>query len=114
MCLERSGRWAEARAPYQRIVDQFPARGLAAAAQRRLQINADHFAVQCGVFSQRKNAESLMIDLERQGLAARIRQEPRRGVPMHVVLVGHYATYEQALQELARVKGYVPKAVLWP
>ena len=114
LCHERTGRWAAARAPYQRIVKEFPASSVAAAARRRLQINATHFAAQCGVFGDKKNADYLVTQLERDGLDAWVRMEPRNGVPMHVVLVGRHSNYDESLRELARVKGYVPKAVLWP
>lgn len=114
VCLERSGRWAAAREPFRRIVTEFPRSSAARDAQRRLQINADHFAVQCGVFGELRNAQSRAIELERQGISAYVRREPRNGVFKHVVLVGHFSTYEQAKHELARVKAYVPDAVLWP
>lgn len=114
LCLERCGRWNAVREPYERIVSEFPTGGAGRDARRRLQIKADYFAVQCGVFAGLKNAENLVTDLGRQSLRARIRREPRNGVFMHVVLVGQYTNYEQALHELARIKGYVPKAVLWP
>jgi tetratricopeptide (TPR) repeat protein len=114
LCLERCGRWKAAREPYERIVSEFPTGGAGHDARRRLQINADYFAVQCGVFASLKNAQNLVTDLERQGLRARIRREPRNDVLMHVVLVGQYTDYDQALHELARIKGYIPNAVLWP
>ena len=81
-----------------------------AAAQRRLQIKADYFAVQCGVFSSEDNAARVVSDLQRDGLSAYVRDEPRGGVRMKIVLVGHFERYEEALQELSRVKGYVPEA----
>jgi tetratricopeptide (TPR) repeat protein len=114
LCCERSGHWAEARRPYQRIVSEFPSSNLASAAARRLRLNADCFAVQCGVFSQGQNAERLVSDLRREGLSAYVRPEPRAEGNVQVVLVGRLARYDEALRELARVKGYVPGAVLWP
>jgi tetratricopeptide (TPR) repeat protein len=114
LCHERSGHWSEARRPYQRIVSEFPGSELASAAARRLQINASCFAVQCGVFAQPQNAQRLAGDLQREGLSACVRTEPRAGGAVQVVLVGRFARYEEALHELARVKGYVPGAVLWP
>ena len=114
VCHERCGRWSDSLAPYRRIVAQFPASSVRAAAQRRLQIKADHFAVQCGVFSSEDNAVRLVNKLRQEGLRARVRTEPRGGVRMKVVLVGRFTRYDDALRELSRVKGYEPKAVLWP
>ena len=114
VCYERTGRWGDARGPYRRIVEQLPVSSVGPAARRRLQVDADHFAVQCGVFSDYKNADALVAQLERDGFKAEIRRKPRHDVLMHVVLIGHYRSFEEAVRELARIKGYVPGAVLWP
>ena len=114
VCYERSGRWDVARGAYQRLLVEHPASSFRAAARRRLDIRADHFAIQCGVFADRRNADRLVLDLQRQGMAPRVRREPRNRIMMHIVLVGRYVTYEEAVRDLARVKGYVPKAVIWP
>ena len=114
VCFERTGRWDRAWETFERIIAEFPTGSAARDARRRLEIHAKHFAVQCGVFGVRQNAENLVADLRRDGLFAYIRTEPRNRVLMHVVLVGKCAGYEEALRELARVKGYVPRAVLWP
>ncbi|MFH1746998.1 MAG: tetratricopeptide repeat protein [Planctomycetota bacterium] len=114
VCCERSGRWDDARGPYQRLLVEYPESKLRDSAQRRLDINADHFAIQCGLFSSSENAENMMHDLERNGMVPRIRRETRNRAIYHVVLVGRYGSYEEALRDLARVKGYVPKAVIWP
>ncbi|MBU0639497.1 MAG: SPOR domain-containing protein [Planctomycetes bacterium] len=114
ICYERSGQWGRALLPYRRIVGGFPRSGVAEAARRRLVLKTDHFAIQCGAFSQRKNAENLVITLERQGLTPYIQPEQRTTKVMHVVLVGRYATYEEAQQNLSRVRQYVDDALLWP
>jgi tetratricopeptide (TPR) repeat protein len=113
-CYERTGHWEDARRTFRRIVDEFPQSSVVGDAVRRVQLNADHFCVQCGVFSSIKNAENLVRDLERDGFAPTVQKEPRNGVMVYVVQVGRFNKYELALQELARVKGYIPTAVLWP
>jgi len=124
-CYERVGRWVQARRPYQRILEEYPQSSLVPQARRRLALAADHFAVQCGVFSDRRNAQALCEELRRAGFSPQIRTEARAGrygdAPssvasglMYVVLVGEFATYEEAERELARVKGYVAAAVIWP
>jgi len=114
LSCERGGRWSQARRFFERLVREFPTSELTAVAQRRLQINADHYAVQCGVFASPRNAERMVRDLQRDGVQAYTQTETRGGTPVQVVLVGRFAAYEDALRELARVKGFVPKAVLWP
>ncbi len=114
LCCERSGRWAAALAPYREIVARFPRGAYAEAAQRRLRLQADHFAVQCGVFSRPENAQKLVSDLKREGLQTYVRQEPRADGQYYVVLEGRYSSYSQAVAALARVRGYVEGAVLWP
>jgi tetratricopeptide (TPR) repeat protein len=121
-CYERVGRWMQARRPYQRILEEYPQSSLVPQARRRLALGADHFAVQCGVFSDRRNAQALCEELRRAGFSPQIRTETRSGRygesaaagTVYVVLVGEFATYEEAERELARVKGYVPAAVIWP
>lgn len=113
-CYERTGRWTEAQGSYRALVDHFPVGVNAAAARRRIQLNADHFAVQCGVFSRRENADRLRMDLKANGLEAYVRQEPRDQRTMYVVLVGRHASYGEARQQLAAVRVHVRDAVLWP
>ena len=113
-CYERTGRWTEAQGSYRALVDHFPVGVNAAAARRRIQLNADHFAVQCGVFSRRENADRLRMDLKANGLEAYVRQEPRDQRTMYVVLVGRHASYGEARQQLATVRVHVRDAVLWP
>lgn len=114
LCLERTGRWREALTRYDRIVRQFPGSRYAELASRRLQLQAAHFAVQCGVFDRASSAQAQVAQLRREGFDAYTRQEQRSGRTAHVVLVGRFGSYEQALETLRRVKGYVPDAVLWP
>lgn len=114
LCHERGGRWSAAQAPYRHIVSRFPRGVYAEAAKRRLLLKADHFAVQCGVFSRRENARRLVAQLAQDGLSPYVRREQRRGADYYVVLVGRYRVYTEALCALARIRGYLPKAVLWP
>ncbi len=112
--LERSGQWSRTRAPYERLVRMFPGSRLAEPARRRLALDASHFAIQCGVFNNASSADNLVRQLERQGLPAHRRREPRGGVMSNVVLVGRYATYDEAWRQLGVVRKYVPTAQIWP
>jgi tetratricopeptide (TPR) repeat protein len=114
MCHERTGHWSAAQGPFRRIVGEFPQGTYAATAERRLQLNADHFAVQCGVFSRMENANQLLERLKQHGLRPQVRPEERKGTSCYVVLEGRYGSYQEANQALSRVRTYVPDAVLWP
>jgi tetratricopeptide (TPR) repeat protein len=114
LCNERLGRWGAAAGPYQRIVLDFPAGPYVENAKRRLQLQADHFAVQCGVFSRPENAGDLVNRLQQQGFRPQVKQEQRRDGTYSVVLEGRYSSYAEANHALARIRGYIPQAVLWP
>jgi len=114
LCYERTGRWGDAQTVYRQLVSRFPSGRYAAVASRRVELRADHFAIQCGVFSQAPSADRLVAELRQQGLEAYVRPEVRNGQACRVVCVGRYATYREAIAELARVRGYVSNAVLWP
>jgi tetratricopeptide (TPR) repeat protein len=114
LCYERTGRWSAALAPYRHIVAQFPTGVYAAGARRRTLLGADHFAVQCGVFASLENANDLVAQLRKQNLRTYVQPEPRKGSTYYTVLEGRYSSYQEANQGLARVRGYVPQAVLWP
>ncbi len=114
LSLERSGDWAASRRPYQLVITNFADGPYAKLTRRRLELRADHFAVQCGVFSQSRNARSMANELRTNGLDTHVRTELRGGTTRYVVLVGRYETYDVAIAALARVRGYVADAVLWP
>lgn len=111
---ERDGRWSLARRPLERLVRELPDSRLRSAAERRLTLRPDHFAVQCGVFSQDTLAADLAAKLSAKGLSAYVRREPRDSRTMNVVLVGKHTNYEEAWDAVERVRRYVPDAVLWP
>jgi tetratricopeptide (TPR) repeat protein len=114
LCLERTNRWSEARTVFQWIVNEFTGGPYAAAALRRIALNADHFAIQCGVFAEKRNAEKLAADLRAKGYSADVRPELIERRTKQVVFVGRFTDYAEALRELARVKASIPDAVLWP
>jgi tetratricopeptide (TPR) repeat protein len=114
LCQERLGRWGEAQTQYRRIVSQFTQGTYPGLAQRRLDLKADHFAVQCGAFAQVQNASAQAAQLQRAGLPAQVQRDVRGGATPYVVFVGRYATYAEAVDALARVRAIVPDAVIWP
>jgi cell division septation protein DedD len=96
------------------VLRAFPTGRYADVSRRRVALQADHFSVQTGVFSRGAGADALAAELREGGLPAFVRREARNGQMCHVVLVGRHAEYEAALRTLARVRGYVPGAQLWP
>lgn len=114
LCYERTGRWQAAQEPFRQIVARFPTGRYADHARRRIALQADHFAVQAGVFRDSDGAERLVAELRADGLDAYIRHQPRGGDSYNVVLVGRYGTYESAYETLRRVRGYVENAQIWP
>jgi tetratricopeptide (TPR) repeat protein len=114
LCQERSGQWSAALSSYDRLVRAFPSANYAGQARRRLRIRADSFAVQCGVFRQSDNANALVAQLRQNGFRPEVRNEERPDGTVLLVLEGRYANHGQATQALARVRGYISEAVLWP
>lgn len=113
-CLERLGRWSEARPRFEAVVQRHGASRLAESARRRLSLNASHFAIQCGAFAKRENAEQLAATLRQDRLATYVAREARGGTTMHVVLVGRYLRYEEAQRALREVARFVNQPVIWP
>ena len=115
ICLERAGQWVAARDCWGQIVREFPAGRYGELAARRLSLGADHFAVQCGAFRDRANADRLCRELMDKGLEASVQTEAQKRTPLYVVVVGRYADFDEAERHLAMIKErYVKDAVLWP
>lgn len=117
--LQEQGRWSEARQSQTTIATRppefagsaSPYRNDAAATAAR---GAQHYAVQAGVFSSLANAERRAGELRRANFDAYIQQETRNRASVHVVLVGRFASQDEARRRMADVKRVVPDAVLWP
>ncbi len=111
-CLERLGRWQESRTLFEDLVRRFPDGQYSASARRRLELSPKNFAVQCGAFSDQKNAAALLRNLQRAGLPAYTRSDP--GAGRVLVLVGRYATFAEAQRGLGQIRTQVPQALIWP
>jgi tetratricopeptide (TPR) repeat protein len=118
MCFERTGRWVEARERYAQIAQRYPSGPYGDWARRRQLLKPDHFAVQCGAFSQSRNADTLVAGLKSRGFPAQVRSEPRERGTMQVVLLGRYASYEEARSALESLRvsasDLVRDPVIWP
>ena len=115
LCYERSSDWQAAQSAFADLARQFPQGPFADAARRRLDIRAQHFAVQVGAFRTQEFAITRRDELRSQGLSAYLRSEQRGHLPMHVLLVGRFVSYDDALSYLEMVKkNFVADAVIWP
>jgi tetratricopeptide (TPR) repeat protein len=114
LCYERSGSWTQAMVQYRRILQEFPRGPYVGYASRRVELKADHFAVQCGVFSTVEAARKLTEQLRGADLKASRRVETRGGKQLYVVVVGRYTSYAEAERMLAQVRSYIPDAQMWP
>ena len=113
-CYERLGRWSDAKVAFSDLARSFPSSPVAADANRKLARNADYYSIQAGAFAVEDNATKHARWLRERNLPAEIRSETQNRTPRFIVLVGRYATYDQALQQLGSVKAYVSDAVIWP
>ncbi len=91
-----------------------PAPRPAAQVTRRAPAAGGSFAVQTGVFAVASNAQRQVQQLRQRNLNAYVRPEVVQRQTRHVVLVGPYATYDEARRRLAEIKRIVPDAVMWP
>lgn len=113
-CAERLGRWSESWSLFGEMARQHPTSELAAAARRRASLQAGHFAIQCGVFTQPANAESLMTALRQGGFQPYRTVERRGSGQAHIVMVGRFTRFEEAEHALRNVARVVNQPVIWP
>lgn len=114
LAQERCGRWTAAQQTFRVLATQYRGSRRAKVASRRNDLRADHFGVQCGVYSRSDLAEAQADSLRSYGFEVAVRRERRDGLERHVVVVGRYREYAAARVGLATVQQIVPGAVLWP
>ena len=114
LCLQRLGRWDEARTPFGVLIVRSPTSDLAEHARRMYEWRGDYYSIQCGAFQDGRAASQLASKLKNAGLAARVEPRGRLGQTLHYVLVGQYPTYVLAEQALGSVRRHVSGAVIAP
>lgn len=114
LCLQREGRWKEARLEFAAVFQRFP-NGTAAQHARRL-YNWPHpfYSIQCGVFRRQADAEKLRSQLQRWGFRGRVESMTRTGELVHAVYVGQYSRYGQARDALPAVQRKIRDAFVVP
>jgi TolA-binding protein len=114
VCLQRAGRWGEARHVFSRLLDEFGSSREVAAARCRFAWPHDYFAIQCGTFRRVDDGNKAAGDLRHKGLIASTEFIELDGRTVWRVLTGQYVTYEKAQTDLPRVRALVPEAAIVP
>lgn len=114
VCLQRLGRWDEARRQFGIILQRYPSSDLAEHAKRMYEWRGDYFSIQCGAYQDGRAAAQLANKLKRAGLDARVESRGRLGQSLQYVLVGQYPTYVLADSALGAVRRHVSGAVIAP
>lgn len=104
IALQRTGHWREARQVLGQVVSKYRGRPVEEKARELFSWPADYFAIQCGVFSRRSNAEKLRQKLHAAGWPAEVRTDVRQRRGVYYVWVGHFETYAEANAKLPQVK----------
>jgi len=112
--LQRDGRWDEARDRFDELLKLYPAGPRSADARRRRDWSSDAYSIQCGAFSRKASALTLVKRLKDAGFDARLTPEPRGEVSLQMVLVGRYPEYGDACAALPLVQTVAPDAIVVP
>jgi TolA-binding protein len=112
--LQRTGRWADARQVFARLIDQDPSSPRVPTAKRLFAWPEDAFAVQCGAYRQMRHADAAVERLRRQGVTVKRMFSEVDGSGLWRLLTGRYVTYDEAQRALAQVRATVPDAVIVP
>ncbi len=114
VCLQRTGRWEEARHVFSRLLDEFATSREADAARSRFAWRHDYFAIECGVFRHVGEANRAAGRLRDLGLDTSVEFVRLDGQAAWRVLSGRYPTYNEAADGLARVRAIEPQARIVP
>lgn len=110
LCEARLGHWAQARNWFSQVMHLFSHSAVEPAARRYAA--ADAFTVQCGAYSDWRNADRQVRMLKERNLPAERRMDSHGRY--HLVQVGRYPRYQEARTALAKVRGLVPTAIIVP
>jgi tetratricopeptide (TPR) repeat protein len=114
VCLQREGRWKEARLQFAAVFQRYPGSDLAPNARQMHDWPHDHFSIQCGAFRDEAGAKRVAGDLKKAGLRARVETRPRRGERLYMVFAGRYPMFDQARDAVRRVQRHVQDALIVP
>lgn len=114
ICLQRQGKWADARSAFSALLHQYPGSRYAEDARRGFSWAHTFFSIQCGAFVNQSQAETLLRKLRSTTSEVWLEPEARFGRPLYVVYAGKYATYAQAQEGQGAVRRVNPGAFVVP
>lgn len=114
VCLQRQGRWGEARTEFSAVCTRYPQSTVAEFARRAGEWPHEFFSIQCGTFRDGASAARMKETLTKAGLPARAEIRKLGGESLHTVYVGQYAKYEQAQGAVAGVQRKASGAMVVP
>jgi tetratricopeptide (TPR) repeat protein len=114
LCLQRIGKWKEARSRFNELLHKFGSGPLAEDARRMVSWDHPYYAIQVAAFSNANGASRMVQNLRQEGLDATQEYLPRNGRSLWIVMAGHYPTYKDAVLGLKHVKRSYPDAFIIP
>ena len=114
LCLQRIGRWKEARQKFNELLHKFGNGPLADDARRMVSWDHPYYAVQVAAFAGTDSASRVVRDLRQEGLDATQEYLPRNGRSLWIVMAGRYPTYKDAVLGLKHVNRSHPDAFIIP
>jgi tetratricopeptide (TPR) repeat protein len=114
ICLQRAGRWDDARREFATVYQRHASSDLAPHAKRMYDWPIDGFSIQAGAFRENGSASELNQKLKRNGLPSRVDRVVRSNEFLYTVYVGKYAQYRDAANALPAVRRTVSDAFVMP
>ena len=114
ICLQRQGKWNEAREPFSTLIKRYPNSPFVEDARRRFSWKHQYFSIQCGAYTRPSQADGQLRKLRSALSEAWLEPEARFGRPMYVVYAGKYGTYAQAEGGLRNARRVTPEAFIVP
>ena len=114
MCLQREGRWREAKTEFAAVCNGYPSSQLAEPARHAADWPHEFFSIQCGAYRDQAGANKLQDELSKTGLPARVEKVRRNAEELYTVYVGRYPQYSKAQEALGSVQRKTPGAQVVP
>jgi len=102
--LQRTGKWTESARAFAQILQEKPNGSASKTARYMLGWTRSYFTVQCHALSKAQAANNEVVRLRALGLQADQQLDTRNGRALYLVHVGKYATYDEALQAVERIR----------
>jgi tetratricopeptide (TPR) repeat protein len=114
VCLQRQGRWSDARREFGILIQRYPSGDIGENARRMVEWKGDYFTIQCGLNKEPASAAKQVQTLRKSGQVARVEAQTRLGKTVYVVCIGEYPTYAAAQDALRAIRAKVSNAVIAP